>query len=185
MRRSPHDRARRWCSLVLDGVPPHLVSAPLDVVQLLGHFGQRKRGLVACLRPHSRSDRMAASLAEVRLITTRQLPSGGLSLDFAGAGADESRVYDWLAAGLEVARSRPRLRGAVQTALTVCLRPAHLPLAGGPPRSNVIRCSSSPQPLHKLVKRTAHHRHFSLQVRSGTGRSTWLSAIAARWRSGS
>lgn len=77
------------------------------------------------------------------------------------AGADESRVYDWLAAGLEVVRCGPHQRGAVQTALTLCLRPAHLPVAGGPPRSHIIRCSSRPQPLHKLVKRTAHHGHFS------------------------
>lgn len=77
LRRSPHDRARRWCSLVLDGVPPsHLVRPELGVLELLRYFGQRKRGLVACLRPHSRSDRMATSLAEV--LMSREFMTGWL-----------------------------------------------------------------------------------------------------------
>jgi hypothetical protein len=75
LRRSSHERAVRWCSLVLDGIPPHLArgaasggteeEVAVGIVEWAHFFARHMRALVACLRPHCHSDRMATALAEV------------------------------------------------------------------------------------------------------------------------
>jgi hypothetical protein len=81
LRRSSHERAVRWCSLVLDGIPPHLArgasgwTEEVGIVEWARFFARHKRALVACLRPHYPSDRMATALAEVLTCATTSLPA--------------------------------------------------------------------------------------------------------------
>jgi hypothetical protein len=82
LRRLSHERAVRWCSLVLDGIPPHLARGAsggteeeVGIVEWARFFARHKRALVACLRPHYPSDRMATALAEVLTCATTSLPA--------------------------------------------------------------------------------------------------------------